>query len=148
MLKIQDPISNLKGVPVSTIMSLERIGIQYVIQLVTMTESQIFCIKGIEEPDLHAIVNALSDEGYHLPQKSTIISVREDGMSVVSTEVDIESIPEQMEEVDVVVGITVNIDTGRIELAFPPGIQMVAFLPSVAVELANKILKKSRTLMN
>lgn len=147
MLRPEEPITKIEGLPVGIIMSLERIGIKFVIQLITMTESQIFCVKGIEEPELRTIIKVLASNGFRL-SKNPLNIVMTAGENVCMGRVAPIEMTERQDGSPAKVGVSANVNTGKIEVSFPPRVGMVAFRPQDAIGLSELIAKKARTLMN
>lgn len=150
MLKPQDPIRNLNGLTEAIYVALERIGIKYVVQLVTMTSDQVYCIKGIEQDELYAIIVALKNEGAQL-SKHPVQMIKEQRPGEIAFGVAVESdcLPSQpLKLSDVKLGIGVNVDTGHVELSVPLGVGLISFRPKNALEVSELIAKKARMLMN
>lgn len=130
-------------------MSLERIGVKFVIQLVTMTESQVFCIKGIDEPELKAIIAALARAGCKLSRNPLNIAISPSQGSVLfGKAAEPDCFPAQQEAGEVKVGVLTDVDTGHVKISFPRGIPVVSFRPKDAIGLSELIARKARTLMN
>jgi hypothetical protein len=156
MLKPSEPIKSLNGLTPEILKSLENIGIEYIIQLIAMTCSQLLCIKGIGIDELNIVSAALRCERYNLSANPVRMCVDKDtGITTFSTGIDVECFPEEVTNEksskvpgEVTIGVRANIDTGRVEIAFPPGTAMVNFRPTNALGLSKMIAKKARMLMN
>lgn len=151
MLMPQDPIRRIRNLPEPISQALENIGIQIIIQLVVMTKSQILCIKGIESAELDTIVGCLENEGCGLSDKPMKLSIKPiPGGIAFGSEIPPESMPQvhAPQNKDIVMAIATNMENGQVELRFPVPLQMVSFRPKRALEIAELLAKKARTLMN
>jgi hypothetical protein len=161
MLSPAEPIRNLESVPGYIIQALENIGIEYVIQLVTMTKSQVMCIKGIDKKELELLSGVLQSEDLSFAQKPLRFTIQDMGPGKCSSRAEIDQDvfngfdPVALKKTnaeekitDVVVGVKANSDTGRIELNFSAPVLHVSFFPRKAVGLGELIIKKAKLLVN
>jgi hypothetical protein len=164
MLMPQDQIRSLNGLTEDIYKSLENIGIKYMLQLVTMTRSQVLCIKGICDAELTLILEALTIEGMGLalrPMEFVVEPMGPDRMASGRKEIPGSSFGGPPDESgpgeydprrdprlkNVRMGIHLNEDLGVVEFVFPVPMIKIQFEPHNAIAVANLITQKAQSLL-
>ena len=149
MLMPQDQVRSINGLTEDIYNSLENIGIKYVLQLVTMTRSQILCIKGIFDVELSIIYQALHAEGLELAVRPLEYHIAPIGPRGLPANADHgEYDPSRDPKLNnVQMGIHTNESMGVVEFVFPVPMLKVQLRPHNAIAVANIITQKAQSLL-